>query len=363
VLSPRIDNEYLKPFRAYFQQKFEKDFILKGRKDPESIVKWVRESITTDEQANYSRAPLTPCGAYDLRVADPHSRDIFFVAVCRSFGIPARLETATRIPQYFFRDKWQDVYFTHPQSKLLARGKIVLSSDPANGMKPEYYTHFTIEKLEDGFFRSLDYETDPVLQHFPATIEVPSGSYLLVTGNRISGGTVLTKLTFFNLEENKTQDLTLELRRDPAPAIILGKIPNMDNFFLKVASVKAGSKKGTILAWLDPEKEPSRHFIADLIEKKQELDKWNGSILLLFKTPKDKEIFIKKNAGIIPKMTKCAVGETGSLEQTLMLLNKKAVNDLPAVAFIDGAGNVTYFSEGYKFGFGNEILGYLKPQK
>lgn len=117
ILSPRIDNEWLKPFRAFFQQKFDKDFILKGRKYPESIVAWVRRSIITDEQANYSRAPLTPSGVYDLRVADPHSRDIFFVAVCRSFGIPARLETATRIPQYFFREKWQDVYFTHPLSK------------------------------------------------------------------------------------------------------------------------------------------------------------------------------------------------------------------------------------------------------
>ncbi len=167
ILSPRVDNEYLKPFKALFQKKFEKAFILNGRSNPETIVKWVKESIRIDENANYARAPITPSGVYELKVTDSHSRDIFFVALCRSFGIAARLETSTKIPQYFFSDKWHDVYFTNPPSTIDSRGKLVINNDPGNDRKPEYYTHFTIEKFEDGFFRSLDYETDPELHVFP----------------------------------------------------------------------------------------------------------------------------------------------------------------------------------------------------
>ena len=362
ILSPRVDNEYLKPFKEFFQQKFEKDFILKVRKDPEAIVKWIKENIRIDENANYAKAPLTPMGVHELKVADPHSRDIYFVAVCRSFGIPARLETATRIPQYFINEKWHDVYFTNPPLRTNTRGKLVVNNNRGNDRKPEYYIHFTIEKFEDGFFRSLDYETDPVLKSFPCTINVPPGAYLLVTGNRISGGTVLTKLSFFNSEENKTKNLDLELRKDFAPMPVLGKIRDKEGLSEMIAATGGGMReKGTILAWLDPEKEPSRHFIADLLQKKKDLEKWNGTILLLFKTGSDKDIFIRKNANGLPSKTKYSVGSTGSLEELVKTLQIKAVTELPVVTFINPDGEVTYFSEGYKIGIGDEILRYLHP--
>jgi hypothetical protein len=175
---------------------------------------------------------------------------------------------------------------------------------------------------------------------------------------------VLTKLSFFNLEENKTQNLDLELRKDLAPAPVLGKIRDMEGFF-KMIAIPGGrmNNKGIILAWLDPEKEPSRHFIADLLQKKKELDKWSGTILLLFKTGSDKDLFIRKNANGLPYKTKYAVTSTGSLEDFLKILQKKAVMDLPVVTFINPVGEIIYFSEGYKIGIGNEILRYLDPEK
>ncbi len=364
ILSPRVDNEYLKPFKDFFQKKFEKDFILKGRKNPETIMEWVKASIKIDEDANYARSPVTPEGVYELKVADPHSRDIFFVAVCRSFGIPARLETATRIPQYFFNDKWHDVYFSNPPSKTDARGTLVFNNDRGNECRPEYYTHFTIEKFEEGFFRSLDYETDPVLKSFPCTIEVPPGSYLLVTGNRVGGGTVLADLTFFNLEENKIDDLNIELRKDYAPVQVIGKIDNMKGFIKMISGEdKSVNKKGIILAWLDPEKEPSRHFIADLLQNKKELDKWNGSIILLFRSEKEKDLFLNKNTGGLPLKTKTTVATDGSLESFQKIVQKKTIADLPVVTFIDQGGYIIYYSEGYKIGIGDEILRHLHPSK
>ncbi|MGA2823833.1 MAG: transglutaminase domain-containing protein [Bacteroidales bacterium] len=364
ILSPRVDNEYLKPFKQFFQQKFEKNFIMKGRKDPEVIVKWIKGNIHIDENANYGRAPLTPRGVYELKVADPHSRDIFFVAVCRSLGIPSRLEKATRIPQYFINETWHDVYFTNPPLKTNARGKLVVNNNRDNDRKPEYYIHFTIEKFEDGFFRSLDYETDPVLKSFPCTINVLPGAYLLVTGNRISDGTVLTKLSFFNLEENTTKNLDIELRKDLVPSPVLGKIRDMEGFS-KMIAANGGkmNKKGIILAWLDPEKEPSRHFIADLLQKKKDLEKWSGTILLLFKTVSEKDLFIRKNVNGLPFKTKYTVASTGSLEEFVKTLHLKAVTELPVVTFINPAGEVIYFSEGYKIGIGDEILRYLHPEK
>ena len=325
--------------------------------DPGTLVKWIRESIRIDDGANYGRAPLTPVGVFELKIADAHSRDIFFVAACRSFGIPSRLETATRIPQYFLSGNWHDVYFTNPTEKSGSRGKLVLNSID-NDRKPEYYTHFTIEKFEDGFFRSLDYETDPSLRSFPCGIDVPPGSYLLVTGNRINGGTVLAELSFFKLKENETVNLQLSLRKNPAPLAVLGKIGPLEAFFSSISGSGKTDKPG-IVAWIDPEKEPSRHFIADLMAKKNEIDKSDGFLILLFNTTGDRDLFLNKNAGGLPLKTKCNVSPSGSLDLVLLTIHHRRKVDYPVVTFINKNGEVIYFSEGYKIGTVDELLPHL----
>jgi hypothetical protein len=188
------------------------------------------------------------------------------------------------------------------------------------------------------------------------------GSYLLVTGNRINGGTVLTKLTFFNMEQDRSQSLNIELRKDLSPSPVIGKIDRKGTLYRMIfGRANTRNKIGTILAWLEPEKEPSQHFITDLLQNKKELDKWNGHILLLFKTEKEKELFMKKNAGELPINTKSDVSNGNSLEDFLKIMNKNTVEDLPLVTFINTSGEVVYFSQGYKIGIGEEILRNLRP--
>ncbi|MCX6244029.1 MAG: transglutaminase domain-containing protein [Bacteroidetes bacterium] len=364
ILCPRVDNEFLIPYKEYFQKNFSKDIFKRWKEDPSTIANWINENIRTDENANYSRAPMTPKGVYELKVSDPHSRDIFYVAICRSFGIPARLETATRIPQYYFKDKWTDVHFDKKPGETGARATLVINNDRANDRKPEYYIHFTIEKQENGFFRSLDYETDPVLQSFPCTLQVPPAYYMLVTGNRISGGTVLTRLSFFDLEEKTTREVTLSLRKNLAPPPVLGKIPDGEAFVKKISGADLSMKqKGMIIAWLDPEKEPSRHFIADLIQKKAELEKWNGPVLLLFNSGKEMDLFLQKNAKELPGKTKSMIASAGSTEVFSAIIKQKVGANLPVVTFINPGGEVNYLAEGYRIGIGDDIIRLVNLKK
>jgi transglutaminase-like putative cysteine protease len=217
VLSPRVDNEGLKPYKSFLRKHVEKKLSLRVQQNPRIIADWIRENIRIDDKANYALTPLTPIGVYELKVSDSHSRNIFFVAFCRSFGIPARLEPATKTPQYYSGGKWNEIYFGKTPAEVTNKGTLVLENDLSNDHKPEYYVHFTLGKYEDGFYRSLDYETDPLMKNFPAKAELLPGSYVLVTGNRINKGTVLAKLVFFNLDPGKTRDLMIELRKNAAP--------------------------------------------------------------------------------------------------------------------------------------------------
>jgi len=357
ILSPRVDNEYLRPWKAYFQHNFAKEFIMSGRKDPQKIVAWIRKAIVTDESANYGKAPITPHGVYDLKVSDAHSRDIFLVAVCRSFGIPARLEIATRTPQYYFNGKWNDVYFGSQPGKSEARVNLSVKTDPGNDHKPVYYTHFTIEKYKDGFFRSLDYENDPGMNSLPCTTGVVPGSYLLVTGSRMADGTVLSKLSFFRVEENKPTDVLVEMRKSPAPPAVLGTIAKNHDFGMKICATDLSyTSTGMIISWMDAEKEPSRHFAADLLIKKPELEKWNGNIWLLFREPKEMENFLKKNKAGLPRNVKCRVATAGSLEYFSGCIHLQISSGLPVITFINSRGEVNYLSQGYRIGAVDEIL-------
>ncbi len=65
------------------------------------------QNITLDDEANlHSRSAISPVGVYNLRVADRISRDIFFVACCRSLGIPARINPVTHMTEYWLQGKW-----------------------------------------------------------------------------------------------------------------------------------------------------------------------------------------------------------------------------------------------------------------
>jgi len=360
ILSPRIDNELLKPFKSKLQTAFSNETIEMFRKNPQTIAEWIKSNINIDNNANYSRAPLTPSGCFEIKAADPHSRDILFVAMCRSFGIPSRLEPSTKVPQYFKKEKWLDIYFEKPIPVDEEKGQIVLIADPQNTKKEEYFTNFTIEKFSDGFFRSLDYEFDQNLKTFPCTLEVRPGFYLVVTGNRIPGGTVLVRLSYFPVEKDKTTCFSIQLRDDPAPPVTLG-ILDLKNFLPDISSgepVKVRPYEGTVISWIEPEKEPTKHFISDLKQRKQQFNKWPGNIILLFRNGEEKMSFITKNKDL-PSRIQYLTANPAAIHEVISAVHKPGRDHLPVVIFLNKRGEILYFSEGYRIGIADDLMKFM----
>jgi len=352
ILSPRIDIEWLKPFKSYFQEKTAPEMVDKFRNDPEQLVLWLKKRMKIDPSANYSRAPLTPIGSYELQVTDLHSMGILFVAMCRSFGIPARLEPGTRVPQYLAQKGWSDVFFEKPPEISNQRGSLVLLSDKENNRIPEYYVHYTIEKFSEGFFQSLDFESDPQVKNFPFTLQVAPGYYLLVTGVRLQDGTVLAKMQSFNVEENKKTEMKVTLRKDPSPLPVIAKV--------EIKTLLAGISenrnpnlhhgKGIVLAFLEPEKEPTQHFIADLKLMQQDFSKWEGNILLFFVNEKEKSAFLNKNKAELPAGIQYLVNTPGTYSKLSGEIHREVGQRLPLIIYIHQKGEINYLSEGYRIG-------------
>jgi transglutaminase-like putative cysteine protease len=349
VLSPRVDNEFLKPYKDFFQQSFSPSFADSARNDPRMIAVWLRTNITPDNLSNYGRAPLTPIGVFELRVADNHSADICFVAICRSFGIPARLDPATRVPQYFTPAAWHDVFLFSHRVNEGKKGRITLTNPPANGKKPEYSTHFTIETLTDGFFRTLDYEGSPLVQSFPCTPEVPFGTCMLVTGSRLTNGTVLAKLTVFGVDGKSTPAVAVELRKTPAALPEYGRLdPRL---------LPEGFGKGMIVAWIEPGKEPTRHLLADLKQLLKEFGNWGGTFTLVVPAEGQLQELRNDDFPSLPANFGLFSANKFPLSMSAVRINGGAPGNLPIVVYINSKGVINYYSAGYRIGTAAELLG------
>ena len=200
VLSPRISDELLSAFRTAFRD-LPSDLTESFRTDPSSAVAWIDTAIVITDTENHYATPLIPAGVLRLRIADSHSRDIFFVALCRSLGIPSRLSPGMRRPQYHMAGEWHDVRFDGEpgSSETPAFITFINESRMDGSAEPEYHVNFTLALCENGRFSTIDYGYGKKISDMTERIPLDPGTYMLTIGNRNDAGDVMTSVTFLEL--------------------------------------------------------------------------------------------------------------------------------------------------------------------
>lgn len=90
------------------------------KRDPKVLIEWCRKEIKINNELNSQQIPISPMGVWKARVADEKSRDIFFVAACRSMGwAPARIDEVTGKVQVLNKEfAPEDVDFETAESAL-----------------------------------------------------------------------------------------------------------------------------------------------------------------------------------------------------------------------------------------------------
>ncbi|MDR1758505.1 MAG: transglutaminase domain-containing protein [Bacteroidales bacterium] len=366
VLSPRIALELIRPWRAYFQQPEKVAEIAGTTPSVENIIQYINKNITINDDENYYLCPISPVGVYELKMADRHSRDIFFAAVCRSMGIPAQVEPATGKPRYYKDGKWFDVVFEHDKNDNEAsiadtpKGTLILENDKENGKVPGYYTHYTIAKYKDGEFQTLDFEEEPSAGVFPCTLTLDAGYYRLMTGARDRDGSPTVRTVYFMLPEKQTVKQTVTLPKLISRRIVYGKLSGEEKITIDQQTnplLHWAREKGLMLCFVDPAKEPSKHILQDLPQRKKELEQWNGNIVLV--TPEDKvtRAFNAKSFSGLPQQTRWTVDTQRELLKTLaQILHINIEDHFPFTLYINPEGEILYHAEGYVIGIGDTLL-------
>jgi hypothetical protein len=362
ILNPRIANEMIGPWRSYFRSALPDQLTSNAPHDPSLVTHYIDENIRIAENENYYKTPITPVGVHELKVSDTWSRSICFVAICRSLGIPSRLEEGRLIPQYFIDGTWHDVYFADQNPPSDKKGFVRFKSTDTRPV-PEYYIHFTLARLEGGRYVTLAYDFNKKVTDFKEDIALPPGKYMLITGNRISDNSILTSLSFFDLKENEHRNVIISLRKETKEKIILGRLDVAKTARLFSNNEELSSnmeKNGVVMIWIDPEKEPTKHIFNDLPLLKSELDAWGGYFLFLNGKSETASDFNSSTLKELP--INSLFGNDNNLEFLNKSIEIKSLPDekLPFVMVSDKDGNVVFTSSGYRIGIGEQILKHLQ---
>jgi hypothetical protein len=191
-------------WRKHLFESMPAGFRQEAVNDPSVLMKYVNNRIVitpADSEEYYYHSPK---GIDELKVSDSYYRDIYFVALCRSLGIPARIGN---VPQFYFKKGWHDVWFAGKNQPLPGKGFIRFSSGEKNPV-PKYRTHFTVARFENGHYKTLGLRAD-----FKEELTVAPGHYMLVTANKINDSKILAALSFFELKENEHKTIDIILRK------------------------------------------------------------------------------------------------------------------------------------------------------
>ncbi len=356
VLSPRIDNELLSPFRSAIND-LPGDFISRVRANPASLAAWIDSAITLTLTDNYYGTPVIPGGVLRMQSADAHSRDILFVAACRSAGVPSRLSPGTGRPQYHEAGEWHDVWFTGETRPSGDQGRVRLITD-GKKPEPEYHVHFTLARIEDGKYNTLDYGYGVKISDLPDGLSLDPGMYMLTTGNRDDDGNVLASVSFFRLNPGENKTVTVNLREIPGNEVAEGRI-NLGSELLTYAGEKINpgslADKGIVLVWIEPGREPTRHLLNDLPRLTGEYDAWGGSFIFLTDPARTPDDFSPESIAGTPANS-FFVSDTGLAFMTSALGSGASGRPLPVVLCCDREGKILFLSEGYRIGTGEQIL-------
>ena len=373
IMNPRVANEFLTPYKSFFAANIEPSLAKQAVENPQALVDWVKNNVSINDALNAQRIPIMPMGVWKSRIADKGSRNIFFVAVARSLGIPARIEPVARKIQYFKDNAWVDVDFEAAVQTTAKQGKVIASYQPIKALQdPKYYSHFTIAKvLPNGTLQTLNFERggnvdmglgDTWSGLLKKPLSMDEGNYMLVTGTRMANGSVLAEIEFFNVEADKTTPIQLEMRESKDEIQVIGnfnsenKLKRADNG--EETSLLATTGRGYyIVALLGSRQEPTNHAMRDIAAVKKELEDWGRGIVLLFPDEKGYKNFDPKEFGDLPGTITYGLDIDGAIQKEMATAMKlQNANTLPIFLIADTFNRVVFVSQGYTIGLGEQLM-------
>ncbi len=116
-----------------------------------------------------------------------------------------------------------------------------------------------------------------------------------------------------------------------------------------------------MVALIDPSKEPTKHLMEDIRAVKTALDQWGGRVLFLVAADKLSRTFSPSVYRDLPGAALFGHdvgGEVAAAVSTVCSID--GIPQWPVVAVINARGEISWHSEGYRIGLGDQLLKQLR---
>ncbi|MEG1288795.1 MAG: transglutaminase domain-containing protein [Bacteroidales bacterium] len=386
IVSPRISTETITAWRPTLKKWLANKDVAADITTANAVVRLLEAmgQIKVDASMGRGDVIMAPNNVARTMVTEAVSMDVFFVAACRTMGVPARLNPTNGKPQYYDEEfiyydagkpqiaDWRTVTFDSLTTGAQT-GKLMLTCNKGANTNPLYFINFTVSKLENGSAKLMELgdqaEGDmgagmkfKAIFKQPVTLEV--GDYIIVTGNRKSDGSVVSNISTFKVEAGKTTVAQMEVPFINETFESIGKID-------KIKSIQFPAKGYTAIAVIAANNEPTNHMIRDISAMATDFEKLPIKLTFLFRNADELAKFTATNKRTLPKnlvlRVDNAIGEDSAgvavenpiHNMILKKLNLSNANNLPLLLVVNGAGDVVYLSQGYKIGLGYQIMKYI----
>lgn len=371
IYCPRISTELLTPYRGALRKEVPAEMMEEIISDPAFLAAWCKDSLVLMDDISMKYVQVQPARVWETRIADTDSREIFFVAMCRTAGVPAWKDEVTGTVRYRHHGKTFDVDFESAQKIVPRTGTLKLSYNTIPMLEnPQYYRHFTVSRYVDGTFRLMNYPESATWESvFASGTSLPEGTYMLTSGSRMSGGNVLADVSFFRIREGEVTDAELVVRDDPSQYRVIGTF-NSEALYDKVPrpgkgvacarerkSVLSETGRGYFAVVLaDYGREPVDHAMRDISAAASELEAWGRPVLVVFATESDWERFDPEKYAL-PLTVSYGIDADGSMRKMMMEgMDLEGDGRLPLVVVGDTFNRVVFFSQGYSIGLGDRLV-------
>ncbi|MGL4914349.1 MAG: transglutaminase-like domain-containing protein [Romboutsia sp.] len=278
ILNPRIHIENLTDYRKFINDYFKEEkqvFI----NNPYKIWEYINENIKHKEECEYKGVLTSPKGCLIVKHANKTSRKILFVAICRSFGIPAKINEIDGNIEVYNEDK-----FVAVEAKV--KKECVLKISSKEDTIWTYFLNWSIAKLNNGVYESLNLMD--ISFNEGISLNVEAGEYRIITSNRLPNGNIFAKKLCFKIYYNEEQEINLKLRgaklSDMLEDIKLPEFTLLNKENKNISAREIIKNRKHIFIWLEESKEPTEHILNEIYERKNE-----------FKELQDQMTFIVKN--------------------------------------------------------------------
>ncbi len=357
VLSPRVENEWLTPYKLFFRKE------MSQIKRPEELVEWCRKNITIVSNQNPQTLRMLPMSVYRERKTDKLGRDIFFVSVARSLGMPARINEVDGKLQYYERQQWRDVNFEEQQAQVAPQGRLLMDYVPVPFYDdPKYYIHFTISKMNNGEMQLMTFPEEATWKNdFCQGVYLDEGDYMLTVGTRMAKGDVLVHMEKFSIVKDKDTRLQFSMRESKEEIQVIGSLNAEDLYFdmseKQEKSILSTTGRGYyLIGVVAPSNEPTNHALRDISLYKRDFEKWGRKMILLFE---DEDAYGRFNFGefdSLPNNVVWGIDKNHVVFDEIRQNMKLNNTTLPVFLICDTFNRVVYIQQGYTIGSGEQIM-------